>query len=128
MRSLSATEKLMPSPWLPSRRVVSYISTSGFIVSRQHGEENFYDKSGEVANRMFRSSVGGVASASSPASSGSVPPREASLHWPRDAARTRSRDGLRYRGKHPIERCLRLMCTKRVTSACPSGFLEEGFS
>jgi hypothetical protein len=31
---LSITEKLMPSPWLPSRRVVSYNSTSGFIVSR----------------------------------------------------------------------------------------------
>src|ERR1041385_3321214 len=34
IRILSITEKLMPSPWLPSRRVVSYNSTSGFIISR----------------------------------------------------------------------------------------------
>ena len=31
IRSLSVAEKVIPSPWLPSRRVVSYISTSGFI-------------------------------------------------------------------------------------------------
>src|SRR5262245_46597869 len=37
MRSLSATEKLMPSPCEPSRRVVSYISTSGFISVRRSG-------------------------------------------------------------------------------------------
>src|ERR1043165_4247371 len=39
MRSLSATEKLMPSPWLPSRRVVSYISSSGFIQPANAGKE-----------------------------------------------------------------------------------------
>src|SRR5688572_17410279 len=38
MRSLSATEKLIPSPWLPSRKVVSYISTSGFINPAQAGK------------------------------------------------------------------------------------------
>src|SRR4051794_36570262 len=32
----------MPSPWLPSRRVVSYISTSGFIAIPQMREENIY--------------------------------------------------------------------------------------
>src|SRR5947208_3993157 len=44
MRSLSATEKLIPSPWLPSRKVVSYISTSGFIVSRKDGKGIFTPK------------------------------------------------------------------------------------
>src|ERR1035437_2046823 len=42
MRSLSITEKLMPSPWLPSRRVVAYISTSGFINISAKAGGNIY--------------------------------------------------------------------------------------
>src|SRR5437667_9077627 len=47
MRSLSITEKLMPSPWLPSRRVVSYISTSGLMLTRDAGKEICTPKAGK---------------------------------------------------------------------------------
>src|SRR5262249_25263587 len=99
MRSLSATEKLTPSPWLPSRRVVSYISTSGFIGSRQHGKENFYAKNGSVANPTFlpdRSRCEAAATGWK-----EHPPNAYPSAWV----------------KHPIEGILWLMCTKRVTSA-----------